>query len=55
MRLMLWKMNPEKTPRRTVMPEIMTPEELLEAIRRLPEDEILRVTFEEDSNGGEEV
>ena len=47
--------NPEKTPGRTVMPEIMTPEELLEAIQSLPEDEILRVTFEEDSNGGEEV
>ena len=31
------------------MPEIMTPEELLEAIQHLPEDEILRVTFKEDS------
>ena len=37
------------------MQEIMTPEELLEVIRYLPEDEILRVTFEEDSDGGEEV
>ena len=37
------------------MPEIMTPEELLEVIERLPEDEILCVTFEEDSDGGEEV
>ena len=37
------------------MPEIMTPEELLEVIKSLPEDEILSVTFEEDSNGGEEV
>ena len=37
------------------MPEIMTPEELLEAIQRLSENEILRVTFEEDSDGGEEV
>ena len=37
------------------MPEIMTPEELLEVIRYLPVDEILRVTFEEDSDGGEEV
>ena len=37
------------------MPEIMTPEEFLEAIQHLPEDEILCVTFEEDSNGGEEV
>ena len=55
MRRMLRMMNPEKTPGRTVMPEIMTPEELLEAIQSLPEDEILRVTFEEDSNGGEEV
>ena len=55
MRLMLWKMNPEKTPGRTVMPEIMTPEELLEVIKALPGDEILRVTFEEDSDGGEEV
>ena len=55
MRRMLWTMNPEKTTGRTVMPEIMTPEELLEAIRSIPEDEILRVTFEEGSNGGEEV
>lgn len=37
------------------MPEIMTPEELLEVIKSLPEDEILSVTFEENSNGGEEV
>lgn len=37
------------------MPEIITPEKLLEVIERLPEDEILRVTFEEDSDGGEEV
>ena len=37
------------------MPEIMTPEELLEVIKSLPEDEILSVTFEEDSDGGEEV
>ena len=55
MRLMLRMTNPEKTPGRTVMPEIMTPEELLEAIQHLPEDEILRVTFEEDSDGGEEI
>lgn len=47
--------NPEKTPGRTVMPEIMTPEELLEVIQSLPEDEILRVTFEEENDGGEEV
>ena len=37
------------------MPEIMTPEELLEVIKSLPEDEILSVTFEENSDGGEEV
>lgn len=37
------------------MPEIMTPEALLEVIKSLPEDEILRVTFEEASDGGEEV
>ena len=37
------------------MTEIMTPEELLEVIKNLPEDEILRVTFEEDNDGGEEV
>ena len=37
------------------MSEIMTPEEFLEVIQSLPEDEILRVTFEEDSDGGEEV
>lgn len=37
------------------MPEIMMPEELLEVIRSLPEDEILRITFEEDSDGGEKV
>ena len=37
------------------MPETMTPEGLLEAIQHLPEDEILRVTFEEDSDGGKEV
>ena len=37
------------------MPEIMTPEELLEVIKSLPEDEILSVTFEEDSDGGGEV
>ena len=37
------------------MPEIMTAEELLEVIQSLPEDEILCVTFEEDSDGGEEV
>ena len=47
--------NPEKTPGRTVMPEIMTPEELLKVIQSLPEDEILRVTFEEENDGGEEV
>ena len=47
--------NPEMIPGRPVMLEVMTPEELLEAIQCLPEDEILRVTFEEDSNGGEEV
>ena len=37
------------------MPEIITPEKLLEVIERLPEDEILRVTFEEENDGGEEV
>ena len=37
------------------MTEIMTPEELLEVIKSLPEDEILSVTFEENSDGGEEV
>lgn len=37
------------------MPEIMTPEEFLEVIQSLPEDEILRITFEEDSDGGEKV
>ena len=37
------------------MPEIMTPEELLEVIQSLPEDEILRITFKEDSDGGEKV
>ena len=55
MRLMLRMMNPEKTPRRTAMPEIMTSEELVEVIQSLPENEILRVTFEEESDGGEEV
>ena len=47
--------NPEMIPGRPVMLEVMTPEELLEAIQCLPEDEILRVTFEEGSNGGEKV
>ena len=37
------------------MPEIMAPEEFLEVIRNLPEDEILSATLEEDSDGGEEV
>ena len=37
------------------MSEIMTPEELLEIIQSLPDDEILRITFEEDSDGGEKV
>ncbi len=33
----------------------MTISELEETIRALPEDEILRVTFEEEGNGGEEI
>ncbi len=33
----------------------MTISELEETIRSLPEEEILRVTFEEDENGGEEI
>ena len=37
------------------MPEIMTPEELQEIIQSLPDDEILRVTFEEGNDGGEKV
>jgi len=37
------------------MPEIVTPDELLEIIQSLPEDEILRVTFEEKNDGGEKV
>ena len=37
------------------MEEIMTPEQLKEYIRDMPEDEVIRIRFEEaDDNGGDQ-
>ena len=37
------------------MPEIITPEELLEVIQNLPEDEILNDSEDSDDTGEEDV